>query len=158
MKIWIWVKLSGNFDLGQHFRKISILVKILGNLDLGQNFPKILVLVKIELNVDFSQIFKRLWFWSNFYKKLNLGEIFRNIDFGWNCRKNFGKKIGQNFRKLSILVKIVENCRLWSKLTKMLILVKIDENFWCQNFRKMSTWVETYQIVDFGQHWRKCWF
>ena len=38
----------------------------------------------------------------------------------------------------------------------MSILVKIDENFdFRPNFRKMSTWVETYQVVDYGQNWKK---
>ena len=48
MKIWIWSKLSENYDLGQHFGKISILVNIFGKVDLGQNFPQIVVLVKIS--------------------------------------------------------------------------------------------------------------
>ena len=60
---------------------------------------------------------------------------YENIDFGQNWRKI--TKIDQNWRKISILVKIFENSGFWLKLTKMSILVEIEENDdFNQNFRK----------------------
>ena len=56
------------------------------------------------------------------FKNVDFGQNFKNIDFVENCRKiwNFVK-----FVKISILDKIVENSRFWSKFNKMSILVKI---------------------------------
>ena len=52
-------------------------------------------------------------------------------------------EFGQNFQKISIVVKIVGTSRFWSKLSKMSVLDKIAENVdYSQNFRKMSIWVK----------------
>ena len=130
---------SKNLNLGKTFRKFSFWWKLSQKLKFGHNFRKISNLVKIEQNVDFSQIFKLLQktrVGSNFSKILISVEIIvksqiwskfsKNLDFGENCRK------------FSILVKILENvdvkifgkCRLGSKLTKLSFLDKTEENCW----------------------------
>ena len=48
-------------------------------------------------------------------------------------------RYGHNYRKISILIKIVENSWFWSNFTKMSILVMIKENFdFSQNFQNLS--------------------
>ena len=58
------------------------------------------------------------WLWSKFLKISILDKIYKNLEFG------------HNFRKISILVKIVRNSRFL---------------------------VKTFQNVDFGQNCKKCW-
>ena len=100
-------------------------------------------------------------------------KILKNLEFG------------KNFRYIFILIKIVANCRFWSKLTKMSTLDKIAENVdYSQNFRKkhrfgskfanismlvkifenfrfwskflkISILVKIYESLDFGQYCRK---
>ena len=93
----IW-NLSENYDLGQHFRKISILVNIFGKIALSQNFPQILVLVKISEKMSiWVKIVEKSQIWSNLSKNLDFGQICRkfsilvkikkNVDFGQKMRK-----------------------------------------------------------------------
>ena len=77
-------------------------------------------------------------------KNLDFGQNFQKYVFWWKLSKNMKY---QNYRKISILVKIVANYRFWSIFTKMSILVIIEEYIdFNQNFQK---------DFDFDQHFRK---
>ena len=76
-----------------------------------------------------------------------------NLDFGQNCRKTLD--LGAHFRKVSILVKIFEKSRSWSKLWKILdfaIIWKKNIDFtildFGKKFPKISRFVEFLQISN----------
>ena len=138
------VKICKYFDFGKNCRKISSLVNFYGNLDvaqslwisrfcsklswnldLGQRFRKILILVNIFIKIDLGRNFPKSWFWSKFSKNVDLCK--KNLQI---CRlgQKFPTKIWSNLSKILILVKIIENTRFWSKLEKISILVKIYKN------------------------------
>ena len=80
-------------------------------------------------------------------------DIGQNLQISRFCSKRSKNlDFGQNFRKISILVKIVGDSQFWSKLTKMLISDKIAKNAdYSRNFRKISILVDIYENLDFGQ-------
>ena len=84
-------KFSKNLDFGQNLREILILVTIL----------EILILVKI---VNFVSSLKIISILVTIFGNLDFGEIFRNISIFVKIEK-----------KSSILFKIFEKSRLWSK-------------------------------------------
>ena len=96
MKIPILIKnkkKNENVDFGQNCPKITNLIKIFQNSRFWLKLTKMSILVEFEENVDFSQKFRK------------------NVDLDIKIWKYLD--IGQNFRKISILVKIVENYRFW---------------------------------------------
>ena len=92
MEISIMVQVDDNLNFCQLFRKISFLINILGIIELGQNFPQLLNLVKISEKCRFGSNMKICRSWSKFIKNL---------------------ETSQNFKKISILVKIVGNSRFY---------------------------------------------
>ena len=109
-----------SIDFGQNSWKIRFWSKLSENYDLGQNFRKISILVNI-----FGKFFPKSWFWSKFPQ---------NVDFSKkkNCQKS---RFWSKFSKISIWVKNVKKCQIWSNLSnnldfgqncrKFSILVKI---------------------------------
>ena len=120
----ILVKFSSNFDF-KFFEKNSIFSKIVENF-----LKKHLILVKILTKIyDLSvKIFENFRSWSNFRK---------NFDFG------------QNYRKISILVKIFEEFPICSKISKN-FSVKIFEKFrkfwFSQIIGKFRFWSNFFKI------------
>ena len=160
-KISILVKFSKNFDLGQILTKISIF---------GKNFLKLR-----QIWFWSKKFFEKFRFWSNFRRitflvkfskrksiLIKILEILKNVDFSSNFRKKFSKNFDfgqnlrkipiffQNFRKISIWVKSLENFdfgqifekfRFWSKFFKIFDLFENLEKFRCwSNFRKLRFW------------------
>ena len=145
-KSWSWSTFSENFDFSQYLRKSRFGSKFSSWFWSKLNI--MLILVKFSKDFDLGQTFT---------KNSIRVKFFENIDFGWNCRKNF--KFGQNLRKISILVQLVENCRFWPKLSKMmkiLILVKIFEK--CRlgsKLTKLSISDKTEKDADFSESFKK---
>ena len=131
----IWVKTYQNVIFNHVF---EILFKIFEKYRFLSKLANISILVRI---------FEKFQFWWKISKISILIEIFGRSQISSKFSNNLD--VGQNGRKYGF----------WSKLTKMSILVKIEVNFDLNpNFRRMSTLDKTYQFVDLGQNWRKCWF
>ena len=81
-----------------------------------------------------------------FSKNFDLGKIFEKIYIGQVFEKKFSEnfeKFWWNFRKISILVKILEN------FEKISILVKFSKYFdFGQIFQKISILVKIFQIIS----------
>ena len=134
-KISIWVKIckyldfgqkkSENFDFGQYLWKSRFWWKLSENLALGHHFWKISILVKIFGTIDLSQHFPQILVSFKISEKMSI--LVKH----------------QNFRKNSILVKILENMDFWWKFSK-------NRNSWF--------WSKFSKIIDFGQNFTKCRF
>ena len=94
-------------------------------------------------NLDIGQSFEKSWFWPNFRKSWFLSALRQTISILVTIYQylDFGKKkkienidFGQNFRKISIMVKLFENNN-FGQILEIAILRKIFKQSWfCLTF------------------------
>ena len=138
-----------------NFLKIGTSLKIFKHLHFGKEKKSLTShLVKIPENPDFGRKkFENSWFCWKFSQILLMVQIKNSRNLGQNFRKIFILVI--ILKKFSIFVKKFRKCRLCYKYCNIFILVNIFENIdIVQYLRKITMFIEIYHSIHIKEKCR----